>query len=365
MDFALATSQDEPQLRKLLRTQPMPGWVRLTYEREPYFFHAAAIQGENQVVVARQNGEVVGTACRSWREVYLNGQPTRLGYLSGLRLQESARNRTGLANGYAFIKQLHGDGKVPGYLSTVIESNDHARRLLTSGRAGLPAYHDLGRFFTFAVPLDRSWPTTNRPEGLTVESATRMNFEEVIQFLNEQGRRRQFFPVLRVKDFDQPCWRGLAPEHFLVGRNSDGRIAGVIGGWDQSTFKQTRVAGYAPGIAHSRWLSNAGLRLAGLPRLPLPGGMLKLLNLTLICIHDDRVDTFAAMLNGVREKWSHSHFDFICCGFHERDSLIGVVKSWRSLRYVSRLYWVCWEDGTDTFRRLDSTRVPHLEVATL
>jgi hypothetical protein len=34
MEFTLSRPEHEPQLRALLRDSPMPGWVRLTYERE-------------------------------------------------------------------------------------------------------------------------------------------------------------------------------------------------------------------------------------------------------------------------------------------------------------------------------------------
>ena len=365
MDFALATASNEPQLRRLLRTQPMPGWVRLTYEREPNFFHAATTQGDNQVIVARQGGEIVGMGCRSWREVYLNGQPARIGYLSGLRLQESARNSTGMARGYAFLKRLHADGKVPGYLSTIIESNDEALRLLTSRRAGLPVYQDLGRFFSFARPIGHHWRATRPHCDLPVEQATPANFHEILDFLNEQGRRRQFFPVVRAADFNLSLWRGLAPEHFLVGRNPDRSIAGVLGCWDQSAFKQTRVLDYAPGISRFRWVCNTGLQLAGLARLPEPGEVLKLLHLALISIRDDRMDTFATLLNAAGERWQNAGFSHICCGFHECDPLIAAMRGWATLRYASRLYWVYWEDEAMAPIRFDSSRIPHLEVATL
>ena len=42
----LATPADEAFLRRLLRDNPMPGSISLTYEREPdYFFHHAACAG--------------------------------------------------------------------------------------------------------------------------------------------------------------------------------------------------------------------------------------------------------------------------------------------------------------------------------
>jgi hypothetical protein len=41
--FDLATEADEPELRRILRATPMPGTVSMTFEREPYYFQAAAV----------------------------------------------------------------------------------------------------------------------------------------------------------------------------------------------------------------------------------------------------------------------------------------------------------------------------------
>jgi hypothetical protein len=363
MEFGLATPEDEPQLRSLLRSESMPGWVRLSYEREPDFFHAAATQGDYQVLVARQGPTIVGMGCRSWRRVYVNGVATTLGYLSGLRSLQGARNGAGLAKGYAFLKSLHQDGNVPGYLSTILEGNAPVKRLLTARRAGLPAYHDLGRFITFALPLGRWRPARAGQANLRIESVGRRDSQEVIAFLNEHGRQRQFFPVVQASDLESPLWCGC--EEFLVAREPGGRMAGVLATWDQSAFKQTRILSYAPWMARSRPLWNAGLRLLRLPGLPAPGDILRLLNLSLVCVRGDRADTFGSLVNALHDRLQDRRFDFICGGFHERDPLLAALKLWLSLRYVSRLYWVCWEEDAHALAHLDPRQIPHLEVATL
>jgi hypothetical protein len=365
MDLTLATDRDEAALRRLLRAQAMPGWVRLTYEREPDFFTAAAIQGDGQVIAARQNGQIVGMGCRSWRDVYVNGQPARVGYLSGLRSLESARNRLGLARGYAFLRKLHADRRVSGYLTTIVEANRDAARLLTSQRAGLPGYRDLGRLMTYVLPLTRRGSSGRASRVMPVESVNPGGFDEVIHFLNEVGRRRQFFPVVQAGDFGQALWRGLGPESFLVARNPDRSLAGVVAGWDQTAFKQHRVAGYANGLAQVRWLCNAGLRLADLPRLPEPGSVLRLLHLSLLCVRDDRPATLAALLDALDERWRLAGFEFACVAFHERDPLTAVLRGRRALRYRSRLYWVEWSEEASSSSQFDPSFVPHIEVAAL
>src|SRR6516162_6075648 len=86
---------DDAAIRLLMRRQPMPGRVTVTFEREPNFFPGCAVTGEDcQVLVARSDrGEIVGVACRSERNVFVNGQERRLGYLGQLRVDQRFRGR--------------------------------------------------------------------------------------------------------------------------------------------------------------------------------------------------------------------------------------------------------------------------------
>jgi len=62
--FSLATRDDDAAIRALLANNPMPGRIRVRYEREPDYFAGCATMGETQVVVARADERLVGVACR-------------------------------------------------------------------------------------------------------------------------------------------------------------------------------------------------------------------------------------------------------------------------------------------------------------
>ena len=152
--FELARADDDAMLRDLLRNTPLGGAVRTTLRREPNYFTGSATEGPvHQVLVAREesSGEVVGTATRSVRERYVDGTPTPVGYLGGLRLLPRVRNRWVLARGFRALRELHADGRADFYLTTITEGNSRALESLLGGRAGLPHYHELGRYFTFVL----------------------------------------------------------------------------------------------------------------------------------------------------------------------------------------------------------------------
>src|SRR5262245_19909881 len=193
----LATRCDDAELRRLLASTPMPGAVTVSFRREPSFFEAPAVDGEfSQTVVARDCEEacIAGFGTRSVRQRYVNGVPTAIGYLSGLRLLPRYRNQGLLARGFRFFEQLHQDGRAQLYLTTIASDNSTALGVLTSGRAGLPRYHFAGVYHTAVIPLHRGKNCTRTTESIDVRRAQEQDLPEVMRFVNTIGPSRQFFP---------------------------------------------------------------------------------------------------------------------------------------------------------------------------
>lgn len=368
MDFAIADHTHEAVLRDMCRTMAMPGWVRVAYAREPDFFAAASVAGSfQQTLIATQGGRLAAFGCRSVRQVYLNGNPLDLGYLSSLRLQPWARNHTTLAHGYRFLHRLHEDGRTPAYLSTIVAGNTAATGILTSDRAGLPHYQDLGRYITYAISLPaRQRHRLFSPQDLVVETgaAAAAALPEIVTFLNRFGAQRQFFPVLDPGDFGTPRLRDLRPEDFCVARRQ-GQIQGVAACWDQSRFKQHLVCGYAWPLQQLRPLANLGLRLAGRSQLPAPGQNIPQSYISFVCVRDDRPETLAAVLHGLLAHAQASEHSFALLGLHESDPLRQALQWLPAFQYHSQLYLVLWPENRAFGATLEPQRIPYLDLATL
>lgn len=364
MTIRPAEHGDEPRLRELLGGSAMPGWVRLAFGREPDFFHAVGVQGKtNQVMIAEAGGRVVGMGCRSVKPLWVNGERMDFGYLGGLRLHPGARGGTWLARGYAALRRLHEADPAPAYLTTIVEENSHARRLLASGRAGLPHYLDRGRYITHAICLQGGGAP--RPgAGVEIRRGDEIGLEPILGFLREFGRRRQFFPVLEAGDFGGAYLRGLGVGDFCVALKA-GKILGVAAAWDQRAFKQVIVRGYAPPIRFARPVLSALLRFAGFRGLPAAGRSLNSVYVAFACVRDDDPGVMRALLGRIRAEHRDGDNRFLLYGLHERDPLAAAVRDFRAFRYVSRLYLVCWDDGLNFVNGLDPARIPHLEPASL
>lgn len=217
--FPLATRADDAALRRLLRENPMAGALSMTLEREPDFFLGATVEGDvHDVVLGRDaQGQVFGMGSRAVRDAYVNGEVTRLGYLGQLRVDAAHRGgRRMFEQAFEALEALHRTGDARLYVTTIIEDNRPARRLLTSGRLRIPLYVERAVFCTLALPL-RRWPAQEAPPGVTVRDASAADLPGIAACLERNHRRFQFAPVWTLASLTDPeRARGLSPTDFVV-----------------------------------------------------------------------------------------------------------------------------------------------------
>lgn len=361
--FELATPADDEDLRQVIAQTAMPGRIQVAFRREPNFFAAAAVEGHaTQVVAARDTttGRVVGFGCRSLRNVYVNGKPRQVGYLSGLRLLAEHRRIGLVARGFTFFRQLHADGEAGFYLTTISEDNGGAMNTLLGGRAGLPRYNDYGRYLTAVLPA-RRLPSKARSN---VSFATDEDVSDVVSFWQSHGPERQFFPVYRADDFRaQGALRGLAASDIVVARIG-GAIVGTLALWDQRSYRQVVVSGYGGVLRALRPWYNAWAAMRRVPRLPPPGSTLDCLTAAAIVVADQRPDVLAALLDRALAAAAERGVPRVMIGLHETDPLLGELSRFRPRWYRTRVYLACWDAGNAEIGAIDR-RPSYLELGSL
>jgi len=364
MIFRLANHADDPKLRSLMRETVVPGHIKLVYAREPDFFVAYRDNDEQtQVIVAEDQGRINGVACRSVRNLLVNGKPSPVGYLSGLRLRASVRNSTALARGYAYLKTLHADQQVPFYLTTIIQGNRTAQEILTSGRAGLPSYLPIGSYLTHVCPIRKSLVPPGVQGEVQIDAASQIPMDELKDYLLREGARRQFFPVPASTGQSSGILRSIGHDHVLVARKQ-GKIVGTLAVWNQEKSKQHIVAGYSPFFRICRPVINLGLLAGNFHVLPRAGGVLRCGVAALICIRDNDQAVFKKMLRYAFAMASASGLQQLAIGLHERDPLAPALKDFLHVVYRSGVYLVSWE-GRPSDDLLGGTLVPYLEIGML
>jgi hypothetical protein len=360
-----ALPEDEPEIRRLLRDNPMDGEIRVSLEREPDAFLAARVEGEpHHTIVARDldSGAVVGMGSRSVWNAFVNGEPRRLGYLSQLRVDRAHRGKKRLlAAGYDLLRGMRSPGETPFDVTSIIADNAAARRLLGAGLPGLPTYREIGPFSTLILPSGRS----RRASGsVRIERGTRERMPGIAACIERNRRRYQLAPFFPLEDLLSPeRSRGLAPEDFFLAI-AGGRVAGCLALWDQSSFKQVVVRGYGPRLARWRPWINRLSPLLGTPRLPDPGQVLPHAWLTHIAVDGDDLRTFEALAEAAHVEARTRGYAYVVIGLAAAHPWVPWLRRrFRPREYRSVLYAVCWENGQET-EALDG-RLPHVEAALL
>lgn len=363
MKFMLANPSHDAQLRSIIRSEAMPGHIQLSYEREPAFFHGLETQGTfNQVMTAEDDGRIVGFGCRSIRPMFINGNETDFGYLSGLRSSPLLKRKLGLARGYSFLRELHEDGRCPGYITTIIDGNTEALATIAAGRARLPHYLDMGVCYTYAVALNRR-KRVRKHAGIAVRFACGGEEGSVVDILRHLGRQYQFFPALHASDFGTPLLRDLPVTRFLIAE-TDGIPCGIASIWDQSAFKQHRIHSCSHALQLSRPLINLGMKAAGFRPLPGAGQLLSHAYLSFAAVLDNDPRIMQALIEYAHVYCAEAGCSHMIVGFHENNPARGALDGMPKTAYRSRLFFVGWEKELETFNTLDG-RVPNFDPAIL
>ena len=367
LTFSAATDATEPGLRRLLRDNPLTGNIRVSLEREPNAFDAAGISGDAFQMMLASGGEprhVIASGGRFELMAWVNGARQRIGYFGELRAEGGLRTRRELLFGsYRKMREFHDAGSVSFYLTTIIEDNHRARRLLEAGLADMPTYRPLETMVTFTIPARLG--ARRRRRTPRVRAATLAQRTDIVQRLGVHGRNYQFSPVWSDDTLDSPTrCRGLEPDDFIVWPADDG-IRACLALWDQRSFKQTVIRGYAPRLARARPLLNLIAPLAGRPRLPPPGARLESAFLSHLAVDDDDDEALVELVAAGCECAVRRGIDYVMFALAERHPLAAVIrKRFPCHDYVSMIYVVFWEDGRAAADALDG-RLPHPEVAIL
>lgn len=364
--FEAGTAATEGQLRKLLRENPVSGEIHVSLEREPDAFHAAATSGDRFQMMLAFDGdtrELLGSGGRFELEMFINGQPRRIGYFGELRAQGGLRQRRQLLFGaYRKMYEFHESGSVPYYMTTIVADNTPARRLLEAKLGDMPTYEPLEPMVTFTIPAGAG---ARRRAARRVAAATDADLAEIASALARQGVDYQFHPVWKEEVLrSQDRCRGLAARDFLLCRD-DSELTGCLALWDQRTFKQTVIRGYSKRLGRLRPFFNLVAPLLSRPRLPSPGAQLQSAFLSHVVVQPDDVDTLVSLTSHACSVAAQHGLDYVMLAFAERHPLASALrKHFPCHEYVSMIYLVYWDDGAAAAAELDG-RLPHPEVAIL
>lgn len=347
-EYRVAGGEDEPRVRDILARVSTGGQIQLAFEREPDALGAGFGAIAHDFILARYlpargtDGEHVGVCERVVRPCFVNGEIRRLPYLAGLRVVSGFRHKLlVLRGGFEAVRHLLGEpDDLPWALTSIMSDNRVARRLLGANLRGMPRYEHVGELSTFALAARECARAPGAPER-----ATLADLPEIAALLLRTGRERQFAPAWTLETLEAAIAAGwLRIDDFLVLREG-GRIRACAALWDQSAHRQIVVAGYSAWLTRLRPLVNVGARLAGLPRLPAPGGQLRAAYLSHVAAADAEPGNLVALVTAARAEAKRRGIPVLLLGWPTGDAIAARLRDLPKQReYRSQLYCVRWPD---------------------
>lgn len=353
MLFTQATADDEAEIRRMLRENPMLGRIPVSFEREPDGLGGPHLTGERRcIILARDHadGPAVGLCERIVRPGFIDGEKRMLPYLGALRISQSHRRRIAiLRGGFAALRDVKRSDEWPVALTSIADDNAPARRLLTAGVAGLPTYRRVGGFVTLIVRPQRS----ARIRG--IREIEPDGYSELAKFLDEQMRGRQFSTRWSVENL-----RSLEGATYLVTHDGT-ELIGCVSLWDQRPFRQTVVHGYPGLLSAVRPAINFVGAAFGSPRLPRPGTAVRQAFLSHLAAKDDDPEIALNLVMAALDLAARRGLDAAVIGVPADHAWRKVIeRQFRNMQYATTLYGVSWPDTAQSALSRDAHVFPEV-----
>jgi len=342
MSIRLAIAQDSEALCQLLEKSPMGEQIRLTFERRPDYFLGAGIQAEELLVVVgeeEKTGEIFGVFAAGTRRVFVDGEPRSIPYLSDLRLDPSHRGGTWLMRGYRHLRtEVLG---TEAFAQTLILSdNAQVRELLTSRRGGLPFYHPCGEYRTHFLSGIRQAKGSSEHE---VRQAKPEDAAMMQAFFDQEARTKQFYPCYQFSELGKTgYYRDLNLVNYWLAFNG-GELIGILGGWNQSAFRQTRIQGYGGLVGRLRPFINLCSRV----QYPPVGSQLPMRYLHTAVTRDNHPAILRSLLGRVLAS-EPTFTGYWVLGLDQADPLNQAVSGMRKRTFGGLHYLVSFQEKPPT-----------------
>ena len=320
-----ATPADNAALLELASACPMRGDIGLCSDREPDFFTLDRLEGET-VRVAVVDGlsahSIAGCVAVARRRSYVAGVSRDIAYVGDLKVHPAHRGGD-VADALSIwacdaCRDLGGED-IPVYI-TVLAGNAAMERRIEASRS-IPNFARFATIRTHSIPF--LWRRRSaREDSLSIDFARAEDLEEMAGLWSRVAPARQLAPVHDADSLAR--WIAAAPglgiDSYWVARRQ-GRIAGFVGLWDQSSFKQLRVTAYSPRLAAARLAINAVAPLAGATPLPPAGGIVRCLSGVHLCVPADDPAVMRALVLAMYDAMHGRGYSCLNIGLDARDPL--------------------------------------------
>lgn len=323
-----ATAKDNAALIALAAACPMAGDLSLCVNRAPDFFALNRLEGDRwSVGVADLAGSpTIGCVAVAERCAHVFGHPSRVMYASDLKVHPDHRGSRAADALILYVRDhcLAAGGPDVPILLTVLAGNRPMERL-AEGPRGLPVLSHFATLRAHAVPL--LWRRRVPDAGVRFTTGRESDLEDMAALWRTVAPGRQFAPAFDADGLER--WitdaPGLDLSDYIIARRPNGRLAGFLGVWDQTSFKQLRVVAYSRRLAVVRAALNAAAPVIGVTPLPSPGAPLRHATVVHACVPPRSPEVLRALVLTAYDALRGRGHAFFTIGLDVRDPLANAL----------------------------------------
>ncbi len=345
-EYVCLNRSDEESVRRFYETLPTSGDLHFSLNREPDFFNALDVEGDNpDVLVMRKidSGEIIGSIIGSEKQCFINSRETSIGYISSLRLAEKYRNRLLGFFAKAFYNHQHEKGRKIS-LITIFEDNSVARKNLLSGKGYLPMMRDLGIIHTLIFKPTIIRDKRRSKASINIRFADIADIPTIVDFFEIYGKVKTFFPVYKAIHYnsEQGILKNLKMKDIALAFDKS-ELIGVMGAWNQDEFRKWKIHAYSFRFKLIKPLINLYSWLNRKPLFPTSEKPIDYRNIALVCIKNNDHTVFDRLLQYNLNNLSGRKDIYIAYSMHESNPFLRNFPL-PNVDLKSRLYLTYWKE---------------------
>ena len=324
-----STEQDNAGLLNLTSASAMEGNFSIRTDRIPDYFALLKLRGEYIVIVAEEDGKIIGTISATNGESYRSGSLEKIFYLSDFKVDPDYRSSFVAVK---LVKELYLRLIREGaelLFCTVADGNKAVSGFL-DGRIGLPPFIQTGRFFINLMPPVFTGKERSKYEIKKIE----VN-EELLSFYKE---------FRSGYDFAFHLSPGSFADSWNIAAFKSGIICAAITISDTGRVRQNvliRFPGYLKFIYLIIRLLKIFIKKILLPVINQPIRMLYVRSFT---VKNGEEDALRSLIQSARYSLSDEGYSLLAWGLHENDHYNSILKGIPKIKFVSLPFFTSLSD---------------------
>lgn len=274
-----ATDADNEALIELQANCPQGTNLILKVDSSPDYFARSKSFKDWNVLVAVDNGRIVGSAAYAVDDVLVEKKPVKAAYEYGFMVDPKERRKGIAATLQEHIQSYAKKKDVDLLTLSIIEDNLPSMNLFT--KMGFKKVKDCA---TFSLMVHRKLKLTR---GANIRRAEKSDLEKIVALINEMYEDYDFFHPLRTSDLVDFSRRtpGFSLDNVFVFEDSHG-IKACLGYWDCVKVRKYIVQRFSSSMKAQMIMLKIASLFAKMPRILGAGEPLLSYNLTTLAFKD-------------------------------------------------------------------------------